>query len=787
MGGTTNAYTSYDRTVYYINTGAGHWQDALDLLLSYVSENVVDPNEVAREKKVIQQEMKLGESNPNTELWKLFIQTAYQDNPVRYPVIGFEEVFVQQTREALLDYYHQRYQPGNIIVALAGDVQASKVLQFVAEKTKEFLPRTSDPVVLPEEPLQGSMRWEEKEVAITRVVQAIIGFPSVNAYDKDLYALDVLAEVMGEGETCRLHCRLKEEENKVFSISSSNWTPAFVRGQFIISISLSPSQWPSVLKDIQGEIDAFKNTQITAAELDKAKKSAIAQHVFEQETVSARASSLASSYLLSGNPYFDDDYVDGVRAVTAEQVLAAARRYLDNNRMNIAVIKPQSAEVPGAAAAECEPAKTPPVEFSRLDNGLRTLIKQDNNLPIVTLQLFGNGGLSFESLERPGLSTFTAGLLTAGTKSMKKLDLLRKVENAGGEISVQSDNNTYHVSIKVLKEDFDWALGLLADIAQNSQFPQDEIDKQKQDTLIAIKRLDESWQAEVLRLFKQNYFQKTSYINDRLGTPDSVKAFTREEILAFYRKILNPQNCVLAVYGDVDPAKARQLVQQKFENWAGKPVAKSMPDETYPLRDSRTVEIKNEKKSAALFIGTNGLDINNAQRPVLDVLTAVLSGGGSPAGRMFDSLRGGDQTLVYTVSTFPFYGKNAGYFGVLTQTTMANLPKVQEVIDQNLKRLKDELVPETELTRAKETMLVELKLGRQTLGSQASDASLNEVLGLGWDYSSHYPDLIKAVSATDVRDLARKLFTHTLIARTLPENPTEILTAPPPVRGDVQN
>ena len=122
MGGTTNAYTSFDRTVFYINTGAGHWKDALDLLVSYVSENVIDPKEVAREKQVIQQEMKLGESNPNNELWKLFVQTAYQENPVRYPVIGYEEVFVQQSRDALLDYYQQRYQPENVIVALSGNV-----------------------------------------------------------------------------------------------------------------------------------------------------------------------------------------------------------------------------------------------------------------------------------------------------------------------------------------------------------------------------------------------------------------------------------------------------------------------------------------------------------------------------------------------------------------------------------------------------------------------------------------------------------------------------------------
>ncbi len=786
MGGTTNAYTSYDRTVYFINTGAGHWRDALDLLLSYVSENVVDAKEVAREKQVIQQEMKMGESNPNTELWKLFLQTAYQENPVRYPVIGYEEVFVQQSREALLDYYQQRYQPENVVVALSGNVQAPEVLQFVAEKTRDFLPRNSDQVVLPEEPLQGSVRWEEKEVPIVRLVQAMIGFPSVNAYEKDLYALDVLALVMGEGETCRLYCRLKEDQNKVFSIGASNWTPGFVRGQFIISVSLAASQWPSALKDVQEEIEGFRTTPISAVELDKAKKTAIAQHVFEQESVSARAASLASSYLLSGNPYFDDEYVDGVRSVTAEEVQAAAQRYLVHNRMNVAVIKPPHTEVQNVAAAECPPPHTPPVEFSRMNNGLKTLIKQDDNLPFVTMHLFGTGGLALETLDRPGLSAFTAGLLTAGTKSMQKLDLLRKVENSGGEMRAQSDNNTYHVSIKVLKEDFDWALELLADIAQNAQFPQDEIEKQRQDTLIALKKLDESWQAEVMRLFKRNYFRKASYVNDKLGTSESVGSFTREEIVAFYRKMVNPTHSVLAIYGDIDLKKARNMVQQTFGKWSGAPVEKPMPDETHPIGKNHTVEIKNEKNSSALFIGTNGLDINNAERPVLDVLTSVLSAGGSPAGRIFDSLRGGDQNLVYTVSTFPFYGKNAGFFGVITQTTMANLPKVEEVIQQNLKRLKDEPVPQSELDEAKETMLVGLKLGRETLSGQASDAALNEVLGLGWDYSQRYPDMVKAVTANQIRDLARRLFTNTLIARTLPERPVEILTSPPAVRGDVK-
>lgn len=786
MGGTTNAYTSFDRTVFYINTGAGHWKDALDLLLSYVSESVIDPKEVAREKQVIQQEMKLGESNPNTELWKLYVQTAYQFSPVRFPVIGYEEVFVQEGRDELVDYYRQRYQPENIIVVLSGNVQAPEVLQFVADKTKDFQPKSSDPVVLPEEPLQEGMRWDEKEVPFVRLVQAMIGFPSVTAYDKDLYALDVLAHVMGEGETCRLHCRLKESQNKVLSIDASNWTPAFVRGQFIIGVSLAPAQWPSALKDIQEEIETFKTTPVSAEELNNAKKTAIAHHVFEQDSVTARASSLASSYIISGNPYYDDDYVNRIRSVTAEEVRDVAQRYLVANRMNVAVIKPPSAETKSTAAA-CEPPKTQPVAFNRMKNGLRTLIKQDNTLPYVTLQLYGSGGLALESLDHPGLSAFTASLLTAGTKSMPKLDMLRKVEDAGGIIGAQSDNNSYHVSIKVLKEDFDWALDMLADIVQNSQFPKDEIEKQRQDTLLAIKKSDESWQSEVMRLFKKNYFQKTSYINDRLGTLESVGAFTRDDVLAFYHKMVNPTHSVLAIYGDIDPVKAGEMAQQKFAKWSGSTVESKLPDETRQIRDNRMVEIKNQKNSAALFIGTDGVDVNSAERPVLDVLTSVLSGGGSPAGRVFDSLRGGDQNLVYTVATFPFYGKNAGFFGVLTQTTTANLTKVEEVILGDLKRLTEQPVPDSELDRAKETMLVGLKLGRESLSSQASEAALNEVLGLGWDYGQRYPEMVKAVTAAQVRDLARRLFGYTLTARTLPEQPTEILAAPPPaVKNDLQ-
>ncbi|MGC9195247.1 MAG: M16 family metallopeptidase [Syntrophobacteraceae bacterium] len=786
IGGSLDAYTSYDRTVFYINAGADHWRDALSILLAKVTQNLIAPEDIAREKNVIQQEMKMRASNPSNALWDLFLQTAYQRSPVRYPVIGYPELFVKQGREELLDYYRRRYQPQNIVVGVAGNVAAPQVVEFVAQETKNFLPLNSAPVVVPGEPEQESPRWGEEVVPIARLDEAMIGFPTVNAYDGDLYPLDVLARVLGQGQTCRLCCSMKEEHDKVFSVSADNWTPSFVRGQFIISASMADARWPSALKGIENQIKCLKDSPISAAELEKAKKTAIAQHIFQMESAQSIASSLASAFFVTGNPYFDDDYVEGIRAVSAQQVQAAARKYLSLHRMNVALIKPETAPVKEASAPACPPPKTYPVQLSRMGNGLRVLIKKNSDLPVVTLQLWGTGGVSLETLKNPGLSAFTSALLTAGTKNGERIDLMKKVEDVGGQISAGSDYNSYHISIKVLREDFGLGLSLLADIAQNASFPADQVEKEKKDMLTAIKVSDESWRSEVLRLFMKNYFYKTPYANCELGTLDSVNSFTRRQVVAFYHKMVNPTHSVLAIYGDVDPRQAARMANREFGKWSGKPVALHLPEETHPLDANRIVEVKDEKNSSALLIGTNGLGVKDPQKPVLDVLTEVLSGGGSLSGRMFDSLRGCKEDLVYTVDTFPFYGRNAGFFGVLTQTTTANLPRVQMLIEQNVDRLKQQLVSQNELDRAKQALLVGLEFDNETLESQAEDAALDEVLGLGWNYSQHYPDLIRAVTAQQIRSLARRLFTNTLVARTLPERPGKIIISSPASGNDLR-
>jgi zinc protease len=785
IGGATNAYTSYDRTVYYIDTTTGHWHEALKLLISFVSENELAPAEVEREKGVIQQEFKLGENNLRRLLWELFLQTAYQRHPVRNPVIGLEEVFVRQDREALAEYYAARYQPQNMVLAVVGNVDPLKVLQMVVEETKDFQPRSARPSENTPEPPQINPRWREKELPMARLTQVMIGFPSVALTDPDMYALDVLAMVLGDGETSRLYRRLKDQERKVLSVTASNWTPAFVSGQFMITLGLPAQNWPGVLASVEQEIDRFKTTAVAPRELAQAKKQVIAQHVFDKQTASSLASSLGSSYLDTADPYFDEAYVEGIRRVTPEKIREVANRYLTMDRSNVAVIKPTKAEPApqDAAAPAAEAAKPSSVAYTQPQNGLKVLLKQDRSLPLVTIQLYGLGGLLLEEPKQMGLARFTAALLTAGTPKRSKLAIAQAIEGAGGSIGSSAGNSTYNVSIKVLKEDLDLALDILADIAQNAQFPQTEIDLKRQEFLLAILRQDEDWQHELLRLFKSKYFQQNPYGHDALGTTESVESFSRADVLAFYRRMVNPAQSALAVYGDIPLDKVLRQIQVKFSGWKAAPVAlPDLPEATSPLSADQEVERTNEKTSAALFVGTAGLAIDASERPALDVLDALLSGVSYPSGRLQDALRGGTEDLVYVVHGFPFYGIKAGYFGVITQTTLAHLPKVQEIIVENLDRLRTQAVPVEELQTGKDLVITMHQLHLESLDAQAQSAVINEALGLGWNYDERYPELIRAVQAEDVQRVAEKLFTHKLLVRTVPEKPVEALIQPQPAK-----
>jgi zinc protease len=371
------------------------------------------------------------------------------------------------------------------------------------------------------------------------------------------------------------------------------------------------------------------------------------------------------------------------------------------------------------------------------------------------------------------------GLLTKGTKTRSKYQIAREMEEIGGTIESSSGRNTYFVSVSVLKEDFEKGLEILSDVLMNPSFPEEEMEKQREDTLLAIKRIDESWEREVTRLFRQHFFIDHPYRNDLVGTEESVNRFTREDIVNFYRRLVMPNNMVLAVFGDIDMERVTQGVKQRFGHLKRRDlIHPRLKEETSTIVQDRRMEKMNDKSSAAIFVGFNGMTFFDADRPVLDVIDAILSGIGYPSGWLHEALRGGDRSLVYYVHAYPHYGIDGGYFGIITQTTMANYQEVLSIISEKVKKIQGEPVTDEELELAKQMVITMHDLGLETNASQAFSAAVSEVVGLGYDWDKRYRDLIRGVSADDIQRVARRIFQHCLIATTIPRNPVEALIPP---------
>ncbi len=777
LGGASNAYTSYDRTVYFINTTAEHYKTALQLLMGYVTDCQLAENEYRREKPVIQQEFKLGENNVSRQLWYLFMKTAYQRHPIRYPVIGYEDVFVTITREQLMEYYRRNYTPQNMVVTLVGDLKPFEALEEVIKLVYDFKRVSQRPLVIPEEPLQVGPRWVEREFPSALLTRMHVGFPSVSLENPDLYPLDVLAIILGRGRTSRLYTNIKDRKQLVLSIDASNWTPHYARGIFIISMALKYENVHQCLEAIFDEIEGIQSSLIPKPELEKAKKQVFADHIFGKQAADDIASGLASSYVATGDPYFDDLYVEGIQKVTAEEVRRVAREYLREDRITAALLKPPQSE--GTELGAIPSGSPSRIEKRVLPNGMTLLLRENSTLPIVTFQLFGNGGQRYEPAEKPGISLFTMGLLTKGTKTRSKYRIAKEMEEVGGSIDSSSGRNTYSVGVSVLKEDFEKGLEILSDVLLNPSFPEEEIEKQREDTLLAIRRIDESWEREVTRLFHHHYFVQHPYRNELLGTEESVRGFTRKDIVDFYRRLVMPNNMVLAVFGDIEGDRIAERVGRRFSRLKrGKLARPNLKEETSNLVQDRRVEKMNDKSSAALFVGFNGMTLFDPDRPVLDVIDAILSGIGYPSGWLHEALRGGDQSLVYYVHAYPQYGIDGGYFGVITQTTMANYQEVLDIISEMVERIQEEPVADGELELAKKMVITMHDLGLETNASQALSAAVSEALGLDYDWDQRYRDLIQGVTEEDVQRVAKRIFKHRLIATTIPRNPVEAVIPP---------
>ncbi len=748
LGGNINASTSFDYTIYTLTVPQTAFDQSLDIISDMLMNSKFDAAQIEKEREVVYGEMQLYKDRPERFLNQLVFETVYKQHPYGVPIIGHEELLRALKREDFVDYYKTHYIPDNTIISVAGNVRADEVLAKVQTAFKSFVRKPLITRNLAPEPEQINMRTTVREYQ-TELTQVSMAYSGISLRDADLFALDVLAMILGQGESSRLHKELFLKRGLVRSISASDFTP-LDRGVFEVAMTLDEQNLDEAIKVVKQQIALIVQKGVDAAELEKVKQQIRAQHIFARLTSDVVANNAAADEAFTGDFDFSRKYVDAVKKVTVSDIKRVAQKYFRDEQLSVVVINPKK-EKPTSAQAEAV-EKTPEIQKFVLDNGLTVLLRENHSFPIVSVNLAMNGGTWQETVENNGVCELVARLLTSGTKSRTSEDIAQSLESRGASLVPFSGRNSFGLMLNLLSEDTGFALDLVEDFIKNPVFAQEELDREKKKIYTALISQEDSINAITSRNLRESLFLTHPYRRDGLGTKETVAKITRPDIVDFYQRHVVPNNMVISIFGDINKDQVLADLKKKF----GALPKRDVPILTYkenPPEHTREKTVALKKKQAMVMIGFQGVDLKSPERDGMQVLAAIL--GSSFNGRIFKTVRD-EFGQAYTLGGGFTPSRDMGMMTFYVLTTEQQADKVKDILKKILEDIRTKAVSEQELKDIKTYLKGSFQMNLETDSSLGFTSMLDELYGSGYDYYRSFGQRIDGVSAEDVQKLAVK-------------------------------
>ena len=765
-GGYINAYTSFDRTVYWIDVPATGAATAVDLLADACMNSTLPADEFVKEQEVIRREFAMVADDPDRVNSQQLFATAYRAHAYGHPVIGHLDLFNQLTRDDVMAYYKARYVPNNLTFVVVGDVDAAAVLAQLEAFFEGHPRRALPPVYLPEEPPQLGRREAHREFP-TELSRGIVSWHVPCITHPDVPALDVLATALGEGRSSRLYRTVREERRLAHFVSAFSYVPA-EPGLFGVDATTDPDKREATLAAVLEIVADIQRDGITAPELDKAKRVILNNQLGALVTMRGQASDLGSNWLLTGNLNFSRDYLEAIQAVTTDDIARVARRYLHDANSTVATLDPQGT---GATHQAVPPAphKAGEIQKFTLSNGLRLLVREDPRLPLVYMDAVFRGGLLIETPADNGLTKLFSRVLLKGTERRTAAQLADEIEAVGGSIGADAGNNSFSVSMEVMQPDLALGLDILADVLLHATLPETVIAREKTVQAAAIKSEDEHMTSLARNRLRAEMFGSHPYALRSSGSLESVARIDQAQLRAFKARHVVAHNGVLAVFGNVDAEEVRAQAERLFAAMPTGEKALENVAQPAPLAGSRFAEQFQDKEQAVLMVGYPGTSVGSRDRHALELIDEACSDLGS---RFFIRIRE-ELGLAYFVGSSQMVGLAPGLFMFYVGTDPRKVGLVREAFAGEIAHLAAEGLTEAELTRAKKKLLGKQAIAYQSNASLAYTAALDELYDLGYLHHQEMAAELARIDLAEVRAVANRYFLDqpavTVVVR--PENP----------------
>ncbi len=765
-GAITNAATSKDFTHYYITIPSKDFDLAMDLHGDMILHPLIPRKEMEKERKVVLEEISKDLNSPTKIMQDNLNSMLYTTHPYKRKVIGRSDVIETITRDQVLSFYNKNYSPSNMVTVIIGDVDANHAIEKTKEAFNAEYKKQTKTIYTKEAPL--TKQQKKVEYLDTESGYMVIGFRGTPIDDKDSYALDVLATILGDGRSSVLNQVLKEKKRIAFSVDAGNSTFRD-DGIFYISANYEPTKCKIVQDTIFNEIEKIQKNGVTDDQLKLAKNIIERSTYYSRESITNIATEIGYTMALTNDIKFYDTYLDNIKNVSKEDVKKVAEKYLGINRSAVSIVLPKSAkEVPVASLTQQAPATAELVSENaqtqkyKLSDGATMLYTPNNVNDIIAISIYAKGGQLAE--QKAGTANLTATAMMRGTKNYTSLELSQVLEDNGIKIQPSASADAFAINVLTTKDEYDKTLELLNEVVNNATFEDYEIDKVKTEKLNTIKRNKDVPLQRAIEEYRDLIYQNSPYSISSKILEKNIPNITKEDIINYYNSIFAPKNLVISINGNIDKDKTIQDLNNIFKpkenakNFDFAQYNSKIPTVTTPRQ---TIQKVPTTETAWILLGwqTNGV-LNEKDYATLQVIDSLLGSGMS--SRLFKDLRE-QEGLAYQLGSG--YSPNVlrGSFLLYIGTNPQTLDKAKSGLFAEITRLKTEYVGDKELQDAKEKLLGNYVIGLETNLDKASNIGWYEASTRGYEFKDKYEKLINSVTDSDIIEIANKYFTDDYI------------------------
>lgn len=771
LGGSLNAYTSYDRTVYYVTIPVRHTVEAMALQADQVRNPLFDPDELRRELGVIIQEARRKLDTPSAVAGERLHELLYQTHRIRRWRIGREAVLAGFRREDVVAYHASRYTPGRTIVTLVGDLDEDEALEALRAQWGDWSrPEVAVPAGPPERDT-AAIRALRLSGDVSQA-EVVLGWRGTGPLNTDAPALELAAALLTAGRGARL-TRLLREPGIVAGVGASHHGAEDV-GVFVLGAELDPSRLSEALPIALGAVRALAEQEVTATELDRVRTLQLMRLRRRLERYESRATALAGAEADGDVSLLDQEEAD-LLAVTPAILRNVVAKYLALDAFSAVVYLPQHDDTPFDAAtldharaapavsphvvAEVPWSNRPPAVITQVTRrtahgvhhlaapGLNILTARHGDVPQVALAVY-RGRAERESLNNAGLAALAVRTMVRGTVDRDAAQLALAMESLGGVLSPSLGGDVVAFGASVVADRVGRAAELLRDVLTVPRFDPEAIEIERALLLDDARAVADDMGRFPFQLALGQAFGDAGYGAPPLGTAASLASLTAVDVHRWHQRALAKGPTTVVAVGDADP---EQLAGQLAAIFAG--IGTAERDTVFvgagAIVAGQRVERRDRQQSALAMIFPGPVRTDPA-RFAAEVWSAVAGGLG---GRLFESLRSA-RSLAYTVMASSWQRREAG--GLLTYIAMApeRLDEARDAMLEELAAFRAAPPSPEELQRAVAMLAGQAEIARQGASALAGEIADAWLLGEGLLELDDPGAPYRAVTAEAVHEVA---------------------------------